>query len=234
MQAVYLEPGATIETGTKIAKISGQIISALYTAEPLYQDVVLGDAGPNIEMLRTALREDGVEVGASGPADIQLQQALEQLLDRPSDDDLVLAVSEIAWLPVLSASVQQLYLTPGIDAPPPALTSALLADIAAAKEGSAEDYPVAARATTSLNARIVEYWSRGTAAVPTSSLLVDQSGVPCLVLGTGPADAHAHTVAVLASNVEVGTTVITGVADDDTYIVNPRESDLGYVCGERA
>ena len=89
--------GAPVQQGDPLVEVDGVSIRAIVSAKPFYRPLVLGDSGPDVTALRSALRTAGHQVEASGAVDATLADALRGWLGT-AGPGVVFSPAQVIWV----------------------------------------------------------------------------------------------------------------------------------------
>ncbi|MGW9022598.1 hypothetical protein ACWGOE_14065, partial [Leucobacter chromiiresistens] len=94
--------GSVISSGTVVAHVNGESVLALHTSIPLWETLVPGDIGPEVNALRQELNRMGADLLTEGPMNQAVIESVARFLaDEEGDfEDLEsVPVERIMWLP---------------------------------------------------------------------------------------------------------------------------------------
>ena len=89
--------GAAVRQGDPLVEVDGVAVRAIVSAKPFYRPLVLGDSGPDVIALRSALRAVGQQVEATGAVDATLAAALRSWLGAPGSG-VVFSPAQVIWV----------------------------------------------------------------------------------------------------------------------------------------
>lgn len=89
--------GTPVRQGDPLVEVDGKAVRAIISTKPFYRPLLLGDAGPDVIALRSALREVGRPVESTGAVDASLAGTLRSWLG-PAGQGVVFSPAQVIWV----------------------------------------------------------------------------------------------------------------------------------------
>ncbi|NMM93759.1 peptidoglycan-binding domain-containing protein [Bifidobacterium oedipodis] len=94
-------PGQVVESGNQLMSVDGRPIIALHTSTPLYRDISIGDAGPDVMALQQELARLGYNTEGNGNFGWRTANGVSQLLERAGRNHPAeqIGPTDTIWIP---------------------------------------------------------------------------------------------------------------------------------------